>query len=158
MKIYLIVIALLFLILALWKMGYSDWHLKRNQHNQTPKGNLTHHKDKIFLDQNGLQWEQQSTLKNKFHQPGHIVEKPNDPYPNVDVKLEFDPKNPNLKFLSKIESGGSYEAILQPDGTYLTTGLKKGTYNYGHPSGFWGIIKHTVLDVIPHFINGKYTV
>jgi hypothetical protein len=78
------------------------------------------------------------------------------PYPNVNVSLKFDRKNPNLKFLSKIKNNGSYEAILKPNGEYLTEGLKQGTYNYSHPSGFFDSIKHVLFDVIPHFINSKY--
>ena len=52
--------------------------------------------------------------------------------------------------------GGSHEAILQPNGVYLTTGPKKATYNYGHPEGVIGIVKHIILDVIPHFANSNY--
>ena len=84
------------------------------------------------------------------------MEKPANPYPNLRGAVEFDPGNSNLKFLSVNNTGGSHEAILQPDGTFLTTGPKQGTYNYGHPSGLWGSIKHTFFDVIPHFINANY--
>ena len=94
--------------------------------------------------------------KNIFHQPDQAVDIVDNPYPNVEGVLEFDTKNPNWKLLCRTDNGGSYEAILQPDGTYLKNGLKQGTYNYGHPDGLWGSIKHTFFDVIPHFINANY--
>jgi hypothetical protein len=68
----------------------------------------------------------------------------------------MDVKNPNLKFLCQLENGASYEAILQPDGTFLTEGGKMGTYNYSHPGDIIGIIKHMVWDVLPHFMNADY--
>ena len=101
-------------------------------------------------------WELQPAIKNKFHQPGHEVPKPDNPYLGLQLQKDYDPKNPNLKFLSKTPDGGSYEVILQPDGKYLTEGKKMGTYNYGHPDGLWGMLKHTFLDVIPHFVNSNY--
>ncbi len=138
-------------------MGNSGWHLNRNQHNKLPKGELKKViEDKMYKDDNGLLWELQPAIKNKFHQPGGEVEKPENPYPKVDQELDFDPKNPNLKFLSKTKDGGSYEAIMQPKGEYLTKGKKQGTYNYGHPDGLWGSLKHTIFDVIPHFVNSNY--
>ncbi len=81
---------------------------------------------------------------------------PDNPYRGLKLSQAYDPKNPNLKFLSKTANGGSYEAILQPNGEYLTEGKKKGTYNYGHPDGLWGSLKHTFFDVIPHFVNSNY--
>ena len=95
---------------------------------------------------------------NKFHQTPSPVPPIPIPYPNVEGSLEYSEESPNWKFLSKkVDGNGSYEAILLPDGTYLTEGGKQGTYNYGHPSGFWGTIKHTLLDVIPHFFNDDYS-
>ena len=66
------------------------------------------------------------------------------------------PNYPNLKFLSPDGDGGSYEAILQPDGTCLITGKKQGTYNYSDPTGFMGYFKHIFMDVIPHFFTSDY--
>lgn len=137
-------------------MGQSDWHLNRNKHNKLPEGDLKMLQENIYLDSLGQRWELQPHIKNKFHQPDHKIEQVNHPYPNLDVAPTLDLENSNLKFLRKTENGGSYEAILQPDGTYLTTGLKKGTYNYSHPDGIWGSLKHVVFDVIPHFINAGY--
>ena len=151
-----IIIVLILLIVIVWIIGQSDWHLDRNKQNQLPIGNLKKVDNNIYEDNNGLIWELQPHIKNKFHQPDVESEIIKNPYPNVDDTLTFDIKNPNLKFLSELENGGSYEAILQPDGTYLTDGKKQGTYNYGHPSGFWGSFKHVFLDVLPHFVNGKY--
>ena len=151
-----ITITIVVLILIAWFIGESDWHLDRNKHNKLPVGNLIKVEKSIYKDDNGTVWELQPHIKNKFHQPDEESEVVKNPYPNVGDELEFDTKNPNLKFLSELENGGSYEAILQPNGEYLTSGIKQGTYNYGHPSGFWGSVKHTFLDVIPHFANGNY--
>jgi hypothetical protein len=155
MKIILIVLIFILLV-SYWIIGQSDWHLNRNKHNKLPEGGLKHHKDNMYVDETGLTWELQPHIKNKFHQPDQEIEMVKNPYPNVDGLLTFDPKNPNLKFLSKIKNRGSYEAILQPNGEYLTEGLKQGTYNYSHPSGFSDSTKHLFFDVIPHFINSKY--
>ena len=150
--IFIVVLIVFFLIL-----GNSDWHLNRNKHNKFPKGALkpTSKKD-FYEDENGLIWELQPSIKNKFHQPGHEVPKPDNPYLGLQLQKDYDPKNPNLKFLCKTPDGGSYEVILQPNGEYLTEGKKMGTYNYGHPDGLWGMLKHTFLDVIPHFVNSNY--
>ncbi|MDB4728227.1 hypothetical protein OAF63_05510 [Saprospiraceae bacterium] len=150
------VILIVILAVSLWLMGNSKWHLERNKHNQLPKGSLSLVEDSFYKDEAGLIWEKQPHIKNKFHQPDTVSKKVDNPYPNIIGTLEFDQKNPNLKFLSKAEKGGSFEAIVQPNGTYLTEGVKQGTYNYGHPSGFIGTMTHVFLDVIPHFINSKY--
>jgi hypothetical protein len=155
MKIILIVL-LFMLLVSYWIIGQSDWHLNRNKHNKLPKGALKHFEEHMYVDETGLKWELQPHIKNKFHQPDQEIEMVNNPYPNVNKRLKFDPKNSNLKFLSKIKNKGSYEAILKPNGEYLTEGQKQGTYNYSHPSGFFNNIKHVLFDVIPHFINSKY--
>ena len=36
------------------------------------------------------------------------------------------------------------------------SGPKRGTYNYGHPSVFFGSLKHVIYDVIPHFVSAEY--
>lgn len=144
------------LALCFWVMGQSDWHINRNQHNQLPDGRLQQVQASKYVDENGLFWELQPQIKNKFHQPDRVLESVESPYPNVDGALSFDPKHPNVKFLSTTSNGGSYEAILQPDGSYLTEGPKRGTYNYGHPGSLWGMIKHALLDVVPHFVNAEY--
>lgn len=152
-----LLILLAFILLAsLWYIGQSDWHLNRNKHNKLPKGKLELRADKLYEDEAGLLWELQPHIKNKFHQPDHESDMVEDPYPNLDGTLIFDPKNPNLKLLSKDKTGGSYEAILQPDGTFLIDGPKQGTYNYSHPGGILGSIKHVFLDVIPHFVSDDY--
>jgi len=151
------IILILIVIVAFWIMGNSDWHLNRNKNNKLPKGNLTTVvKHETYEDENKLTWELQPSIKNKFHQPDHEVKMVDNPYPYLEYTKPFDPKNPNLKFLSKTPDGGSYEVIMQPDGAYLTEGLKMGTYNYGHPSGLVGSLKHTLFDVIPHFVNSNY--
>lgn len=155
MKIYLI-IPIFILFVSVLIIGHSGWHLNRNKHNKLPEGGLKHLKDDIYADETGLIWELQPHIKNKFHQPDQESEMVNNPYPNVDGALTFDPENPNLKFLSKNDNKGSYEAILQPNGEYLTEGSKQGTYNYSHPSGLFGSIKYFFLDMIPHFINSEY--
>jgi len=151
------IILILIVIVAFWIMGNSDWHLDRNKHNKLPEGNLkTIVKHETYEDENKLIWELQPAIKNKFHQPDHEVEMVDNPYPNLEYTKPFDTKNPNLKFLSETPNGGSYEVIIQPDGTYLTEGKKMGTYNYGHPDGLLGSLKHTLYDVIPHFVNSNY--
>jgi hypothetical protein len=156
MKIFLLLLILV-LGITTYFMGQSKWHLQRNQNNQLPTGKLTLQADRLYLDEAGLKWERQPHIKNKFHQTEGPVEAITSPYPTViDENLKMDVDNANLKFLCSLESGGSYEAILQPDGSYLTEGTKKGTYNYGHPDGLGGMLKHTLWDVIPHFVNSKY--
>ncbi len=147
---------LLIAILSFFIVGQANWHKNRNQHNQLPAGNLKKVEGNFYEDEKGLSWELQPHIKNKFHQPDHEVAAPKNPYPNVEGEIIFDSKNPNLKFLSKGPKGDSYEVILQPDGSYLTEGVKQGTYNYGHPEGLWGYLKHALLDVIPHFSNSNY--
>ena len=147
---------ILALAIIMLLMGFSDWHLKRNEHNILPTGKLMLVEGMMYEDEAGLQWELQPHIKNMFHQPDDPTGVIENPYPNINPPIEFDPNNSNLKFLSSIPEGGSHEAIIQPDGTFLTKGLKQGTYNYGHPSGFWGSFKHTILDVLPHFVNPKY--
>ena len=151
-----LIMLIVILIVSLGTIGNSGWHLNRNQHNKLPEGGLKHLKDAIYVDDKGLIWELQPHIKNKFHQPDQEIEMVINPYPNVEGDLVIDLKNPNLKFLSKIDNGGSYEAILQPNGEYLIEGPKRGSYNYSHPGGFIGSLKHVFLDVVPHFVNSKY--
>lgn len=156
MKFFLLLLILLVGI-SIYYMGQSNWHLQRNQKNQLPTGKLRLQSEPIYLDEAGLRWECQPHIKNKFHQAAGPVKAIPQPYPNViNENLEMDVNNANLKFLCSLENGGSYEAILQPDGQYLTEGIKQGTYNYGHPSGLGGMLKHTLWDVIPHFVNSNY--
>jgi hypothetical protein len=133
-----------------------DWHLNRNAYNKTPIGLLTLIENKQYQDEVGSTWELQPHDKNIFHQPASSVSVILNPYPNILDSLPYDPNNSNLKFLCIQESGSSFEVIIQPDGTYLNQGNKKGTYNYFHPSGFWGNTMHIIVDVIPHLITSKY--
>lgn len=156
MKTILITCIIFLLLGILWLTGHSEWHLNRNQHNQLPKGKLVHQQGDLYLDEAQQTWVLQPSIKNKFHQPNEAIIAPSTPYPNLDAIIDYDPNNPNLKFLCETDKGGSFEAILQPNGEYLTSGPKLGTYNYGHPSGLWGSIKHVFLDVLPHFVSGDY--
>ena len=133
-----------------------SWHLNRNVHNILPKGKLMLINANIYQDENDLIWELQPHLMNVFHQPDEIAESRETPYPNMDKPPQLNIENPNLKLLRLTNDGESHEAILQPNGDYLTTGPKKSTYNYGHPKGVIGMIKHIILDVFPHFINSNY--
>jgi len=119
---------------------------------------LTLVKDTLYQDADRRQWVRLPAHMNTFHQPGHSVAAPAQPYGSAIDTLTFayEADNPNLKFLSKTENGGSLEAILQPNGNYLTTGPQLGTYNYGHPDGLGGMLRHTIWDVLPHFANGNY--
>jgi hypothetical protein len=134
-----------------------DWHLNRNAYNKTPIGVLKLIENKQYQDEAGLIWELQSHDKNVFHQPASAVSAILNPYPNIADSLPYDPDNSNLKFLCIQENGASFEVIIQPNGSYLNQGKKKGTYNYFHPAGFWGNTMHIFVDVIPHLINSKYT-
>jgi hypothetical protein len=152
---------LIFLLAVVWTMGQSRWHLNRNEFNDKPAGILTLMNDSLYQDTKGREWVRLPHHMNAFHQPDQPVAAPAaKPYGNSldSLSIAYEPENPNLKLLSQTEDGGSMEAILQPDGTYLETGPLLGTYNYGHPEGFWGIVKHTLWDVLPHFANGNYRV
>ena len=154
-----IIILLLAIILLFWISSYGDWHVKRNRNNKLPVGQLKLVQGKQYKDERGLVWVLQPNANNIFHQPDITPVPPvSVPYPNITPPPEYDQDYPNLKFLSPGPKGDSYEAILQPDGTHLTTGAKQGTYNYGNPEGFWGYTKHTLLDVIPHLFNSNYHV
>lgn len=158
-KIGFAVLLIITIVIGLMVVSCGEWHLKRNKRNKLPKGTLTLQNGAIYMDEAGLSWELQPHSKNIFHQPENTpVPAPpiSVPYPNVDPALNYDADYPNLKFLSLDGKGGSYECILQPDGSYLITGKKQGTYNYSNPSGLWGYIKHGLLDVLPHFFNSNY--
>ncbi|WP_020568667.1 hypothetical protein [Neolewinella persica] len=151
---------LVFLLAIIWTMGQSRWHLNRNDYNEKPTGTLVVVKDSLYQDTKGREWIRLPHHMNAFHQPANPIPAPAKPYGTALDTLNFtyEPDNPNLKLLSKTEDGGSMEAILQPDGTYLEEGPLLGTYNYGHPEGFRGIVEHTLWDVIPHFANANYRV
>ena len=151
---------LVLFLAACWAMGQSRWHLDRNARNALPTGTLTLKQGMLYEDTTGREWIRLPAHMNAFHQPKKPVAAPPQPYGDAISKLtfEYEADNPNLKFLSKTEDGGSFEAILQTDGTYLETGPHLGTYNYGHPQGAWGMVRHAVWDVLPHFANGNYRV
>ena len=137
----------------------GDWHLKRNKRNKLPKGKLKLIDSDKYQDESGRVWILQPDSKNLFHQPAHTpVPAPDHSvlYPNIIPPPKYNPDYPNLKFLSPDGHGGSYEAIIQPDGSFLLTGKKQGTYNYSDPSGLWGYTKHIFLDVLPHLFSADY--
>ena len=145
------------IVIAIVSQG--DWHLKRNKYNKLPHGKLIQKTDSLYIDANRVEWILQPSNMNIFHQPEKVpLPAPPIPipYPNLKPPVDYDPYHPNIKLLSLDAKGGSFEAILQPDGTYLITGKKQGTYNYSNPSGFFGFLKHTILDVIPHFFASDY--
>ena len=153
------VLGIFVLLLILGLVSRGDWHLKRNKQNKLPAGKLTQVEGKLYLDEIAIEWILQPNSRNIFHQPDKtpvLVPPIPIPYPNISPPLKYDPDYPNLKFLSPNENGGSYEAILQPDGTYLVSGKKQGTYNYSDPSDFIGYLNHVLLDVIPHFFSSDY--
>ena len=156
-KIIMVGGALAAFYMVLWGVSRSDWHLKRNRNNTLPEGRLLKVKDSLYIDEKGTGWILQPHRMNVFHQPDSVpVSAIPKPYPDMNPPPDFDPYHPNLKFLSPDERGGSREAILQPDGSFLVIGSKQGTYNYAHPAGFFGMVKHTLLDVIPHFFSSDY--
>lgn len=117
---------------AAYQFAHSDAHTKRCEHNQLPN-----------TSDPGSEEGWERSPDDVYHQP--------------------DPDNPtNEKWLKPDGTGGSYEAILQPDGSYDTSSPYQGTYNYVHPTGMkWpyatpGNIGHFLYDVLPHEINPNY--
>jgi hypothetical protein len=130
----------------------EDQHLTRNRFNVLPIGALTpidgasptftyqENGHNSYRDEAGLLWELEPDWKTTYHQPpGH--ESTPHPYPNK-------------KLLHRDASGGSSEAIRAPDGSYVTTGPLRGTYNFIHPSGAGGMVGHFARDVVPHELPG----
>lgn len=107
-----------------------DREEKRVLLNELPKGELVpignasskyeYNPDSqnLYKDANGRIWKLQPDEMAEYHQPDPNVH----PYPNK-------------KFVSLDETGGSSEAIMAPDKTYITTGPQRGTYNFVDPSG-----------------------
>lgn len=156
-KVRFVFLGLLVLIIGMGILSHGDWHLKRNKRNKLPKGDLTQIEGSTYVDEAKMNWILQPNSKNIFHQPDLTPIPPIPiPYPNVSPRLTYDPDYPNLKFLSPNGYGASFEAILQPDGSYLIAGKKQGTYNYSDPIGFMGYLMHGLLDVIPHFYTSNY--
>lgn len=133
--------------------GGTTGHLERNRFNLLPVGSLTPVRDadpnftyreggsNSYQDELGLIWELEPDWKTEFHQPEGHKESPN-PYPNK-------------KFLHRDASGGSAEAIRRPDGTYITTGPLRGTYNFTDPKGASGYVGHFLQDILPHWSRTK---
>ncbi len=110
------------------------------------------------MDESGLEWLLMPQSANVFHQPDKPDHQPlENVYPTIiGYDVPFDPERPNLKFLSELPSGSSYEAIMKPDGSYVNEGELIGTYNYVHPEGFWGNLGHGIMDVLPHLFASTY--
>jgi len=155
---YLIIrILIAVLLTGLLFFSHSETHLKRNQYNKLPIGKLTLIQADTFEDENNVIWILQPHSKNIFHQPDDKYDVPKVPYSIINHPPKLDLNSPFLKLLHKKEDGSSWEAILKPNSEYVTKGDLKGTYNYSTPDGVWGITKHAILDVIPHFVCSNYT-
>ena len=144
-------------LIALLIFSHSDFHLNRNRKNQLPVGQLARLDAITFLDENLNKWEIQPNRKNQFHQPSGVYS--NDvtlPYSILENPPKINTEYPYLKLLCIQKDGSSYEAILKPNNEYLTTGNKRGTFNYASPEGIWATTKHIFMDVIPHFICSEY--
>jgi hypothetical protein len=139
-------------LLARQSRPTEDQHLTRNRFNVLPTGALTpidgasptftyqENGHNSYRDEAGLVWELEPDWATKYHQPpGHETS----PHPY-----------PNKKLLHRDSSGGSSEAIRAPDGSYITTGPLRGTYNFVHPSGPLGSVGHFVRDIAPHLLPG----
>jgi hypothetical protein len=133
--------------------GAEIGHLERNRFNVLPTGALTpignadpsfKYKEggsNSYQDEAGLIWELEPDWKTEYHQPeGH--KRTANPYPNK-------------KLLHRDASGGSAEAIRRPDGSYITTGPLRGTYNFVHPEGPLGYVGHFFRDILPHEIRSR---
>ena len=145
------------LLIGLLLFSFSDYHLDRNKNNQLPIGKLSNLDKITFSDEVGNTWILQPNSKNEFHQPSGIFS--NDislPYSILEPPPKINSEYPYLKLLCIQKDGSSYEAILKPNNEYLTIGKERGTFNYASPEGLWGAIKHTFIDVIPHFICSEY--
>jgi len=150
---------LIFILLSIWTFHAPkrDWHINRNDFNKLPVGELklvevVDGKWDVYKDKGGRIWLRMPDSSNFFHQPSPGEKFYSENYPH-----------PNVKFLSLTGINGflnltqsCYEAILQPDGTYLTVGKKRGTYNYCHPGTILGFVCHCILDVLPHLVNDNY--
>ncbi len=155
-KFVLIVLAVL--LAGLLVFSFSGLHSNRNNNNRFPKGFLTQKDSVTYQDEVGLIWEIQPHGANTFHQPDALpVVTHNQKYKVLENSPRIDPEHPNVKLLCLLPSGTSYEAILQPNGTYLNTSSKTSTYNYSSPKGFWASVKHGIFDVLPHLINSNYS-
>ena len=145
------------LLIGLLLFSYSSFHLDRNKNNKLPIGRLSSLDEITFSDEIGNIWILQPNSKNQFHQPSGVFS--NDisfPYSILGNPPKINSEYPYLKLLCIQKDGSSYEAILKPNNEYLTIGKERGTFNYASPEGFWGMIKHTFIDVIPHFICSEY--
>lgn len=155
-------------------------HPNRNQHNQFPTGRLAPvdgssnptfeyiEGSNTFIDEAGRVWTMLADEENVYHQPPEVVDGFLDNQAqkfshwwNGTERAPF----PNKKFLSSDgDTGGSFEAILQPneDGTYstnwLNSGPQQGTYNFYSPEGFGGNAGHLFFDILPHFANDDYDI
>ncbi len=145
------------LLLGLLLFSFSDYHLNRNINNQLPIGKLSNIDEITFSDEMENTWILQPNSKNEFHQPSEIfLNDVSFPYSILEIPPKINPEYPYLKLLCIQKDGSSYEAILKPNNEYLTIGKERGTFNYASPEGLWGSIKHTFIDVIPHFICSEY--
>lgn len=156
LRVLIILIASIFLLEFVF--AFSSWHLDRNIANVLPEGKLIFIKGNQFKDSKKRVWKLQSQQNNMFHQPTSRFTYKNDFYPNFNVRLRVNRDKPNIKLLSETGRCSSFEAILQPDGTYLMSGKERSTYNYCHPKDFFGKVGHLFVDVIPHLINSDYKI
>ncbi|WP_051385553.1 hypothetical protein [Actinokineospora inagensis] len=133
------------------------WPLKPKA-DASPAFEYSDKSDNMYTDQAGVPWRLMSPCESAYHQTsGTFVSL-------VACKTGY--LADNKKFVALDDSGGSFEAILQPDsphgtatydkGNWLTTGAKVGTYNYADPQP--GCLQcqlaHYLLDMRPHDDRG----
>ncbi|MEV4411377.1 hypothetical protein [Catellatospora sp. NPDC049609] len=147
-----------------------NWHLGRVYlYSMYPAGELTprdgaspdfayHAERHEYVDKAGVTWLLWEDGLAKYHQPAE--------FQDAAVK-------PNKKFTAVDAAGGSFEAVLMPDGAtptqpvpppyryqtanWLTTGPLIGTYNYtdSHPEHrYWQGAEHFVDDMYLHLAGG----
>lgn len=157
-KLITALLSILLLFGALVIYSFSSMHTHRNRLNVFPQGALQQIGNRLYMDEAQQTWILQAHSENIFHQPSKLpLTLHSKYYANIHPSPLIDSMHPNIKLLCELPNGSSYEAILQPNNTYLNKGPKQGTYNYSHPISTWGKMKHIILDVAPHFINDRYT-
>ncbi len=118
--------------LGLW---FWDWHTARNLYNKCPKEKPHEKEDGNFYDCDGNKWNPD----------------------NVGSSKKFHGYNKGKRTFRGIEKFEGSQCTYNPDGTLDDSSSEMGTYDFISPDGFWSMLGHFGLDVLPHLIDGNYT-